>query len=549
MAQNNSEEEFNELVTAFFQGRMTRRRFIRRAAQLGLSAALVSGIVATSSAASDDFLDSSPAAPNESPITRERADYLNSKPYKDTTINVMALRSAVGDCVEYHAPRWEEETGAHVNIAKIPIDTLRKEIFADLKGPGQYDAYQTAAWYYGDFFTSDQPDIVEIAPFLKDPRFPYWDPDQFLPAMKRLYTWQGKLYGVLFDADCQILYYRKDVLGNTSYQEKFKSKLGYDLPNPPKNMKEMHDVASFFTGWDWNGDGKDDWGISLHAKVNEQGFFHFLTLAAPYVVSPNNKYFYFNPDDMKPLINSEGHLRALEDYVKFLSNGPKEQIGWTLPEGWKPFLSGHAVMEATWGDLPTLAQDRAHSSVQGRVGASIIPGTTEAFNPLTGQWEQFPLNVVGNTNGGTWHCVISRLSKQKEATYDFLAFMANKKNAFFNCVNGWTGVQPAMKYEYFPPVGSGSVVEWENQGWDKADALVYLQAYYQNLVLPEQEIYLRIPGAADYWHELDVRISSVLAGKTQPKEALDDIYQAWEQITDRIGRESQKKLYAASHAE
>ena len=38
-------------------------------------------------------------------------------------------------------------------------------------------------------------------------------------------------------------------------------------------------MATFFTGWDWNGDGKNDWGISLHAKVNEQGFFHFLTLA------------------------------------------------------------------------------------------------------------------------------------------------------------------------------------------------------------------------------------------------------------------------------
>jgi hypothetical protein len=72
-------------------------------------------------------------------------------------------------------------------------------------------------------------------------------------------------------------------------------------------------------------------------------------------------------------------------------------------------------------------------------------------------------------------------------------------------------------------------------------------AYYANLVLPAQEIYLRIPGAADYWHELDVRISSVLAGKTKPKEALDDIYQAWEQITDRYGRESQKKLYAESY--
>jgi multiple sugar transport system substrate-binding protein len=547
MAHNNSEEEFNELVTAFFQGRMTRRRFIHRAAQLGLSAALVSRIVSASFAASDNLIESSPVASNESPITRERVEYLKAKPYKDTTINVMVIRSAVGNCVEYHAPRWEEQTGAHVNITKVSIDTLHQDIFTDLKGPGQFDAYQTAAWFYGDYFTAQEPYIIEIAPFLKDPKYPYWNPEEFLPAMKRLYTWQGKLYGVLFDADAQILYYRKDVLANATYQEKFKSKLGYDLPNPPKSMKEMHDVAEFFTGWDWNGDGKDDWGISLHAKVNEQGFFHFLTLAAPYVVSPNNKHFYFNPEDMKPLINSEGHLRALEDYVKFLANGPKEQIGWTLEQGWNVFLSGHAVMEPTWGDLPTLAQDRAHSTVQGRVGATIIPGTTESFNPLTNQWEKSSLNTVGNTNGGTWHCVLSRKSKQKEAAYDFLAFMANRKNAFFNVTNGWTGVQPAMKYEYFPPVGTGKIEEWENQGWDKADAITYLNAYYANLVLPAQQIYLRIAGAADYWHELDVRVSSVLAGETKPKAALDDIYQAWEQITERYGRDNQKKLYAESY--
>jgi hypothetical protein len=29
--------------------------------------------------------------------------------------------------------------------------------------------------------------------------------------------------------------------------------------------------------------------------------------------------------------------------------------------------------------------------------------------------------------------------------------------------------------------------------------------------------------------------------------ALDDIYQTWEQITERYGRESQKNLYAESH--
>jgi multiple sugar transport system substrate-binding protein len=44
---------------------------------------------------------------------------------------------------------------------------------------------------------------------------------------------------------------------------------------------------------------------------------------------------------------SEGHLRALEDYVKFLDNGPKEQISWTLGQGWNLFLAGNAVMEPT----------------------------------------------------------------------------------------------------------------------------------------------------------------------------------------------------------
>ena len=170
---------------------------------------------------------------------------------------------------------------------------------------------------------------------------------------------------------------------------------------------------------------------------------------------------------MKPLINSEGHLRALEDYVKFLANGPKEQIAWTLGQGWNLFLAGHSATEPTWGDLPTLAQDPKTSKVQGKMGAAPLPGTTEAFNPITGEWKKYDLNQVGNTNGGTWHCVISRFSKKQEATYDFLSFMANKKNALWDCATGWTGVQPGMKFEYFPPNGNGNVAEWVALGWNE----------------------------------------------------------------------------------
>src|SRR5260370_42083572 len=121
---------------------MRRRRFLRRGAELGFSAALVSGMVPDSLAANDNLLDSSPLAPNESPVTKERVEYLKSKPYKNTMINVMALRSAVGDCFEYYEPRLGGGNGAHGDVTKVPIDTLHQQNFLDMTtGGGQYDAY------------------------------------------------------------------------------------------------------------------------------------------------------------------------------------------------------------------------------------------------------------------------------------------------------------------------------------------------------------------------------------------------------------------------
>ena len=192
--------------------------------------------------------------------------------------------------------------------------------------------------------------------------------------MRKLYTWDEKIYGVLFDADAQALYYRKDVFAKKENQAKFKAKYGYDLPIPPKTTKEYHDVADFFTGWDWNGDGQNDWGIPLHAKVNEQGFFHFLTLVGALCHLARNKYYFFNPETMKPLINSEGHVRALEDYVKFLPTAPGGDRLDARPGLESVPRRARPSMEPTWGDLPTLAQDPKNSKVQGKIGAAPMPG-------------------------------------------------------------------------------------------------------------------------------------------------------------------------------
>lgn len=548
MQHDDNSNEFKSLAKDYFAGRLSRRSFLSKSAELGFSTALLSSIVPAAFAQDSGMLDSAKVAPYESPITKERVEFLKKKPYEGVELNVLAINATVGQSLRYHAKRWSKQMGAKVNVAQVPISSLHTKIFADLAmGRGQYDIYQTGAWYYGDFFSPDTPYIIPVEQFLKDKKFPYWDPSKMLPAMKNLYLWQGKLYGVLYDADAQVLYYRKDILNNKDYQKKFKSQLGYDLPVPPQTVDQMQDVAKFFTGWDWNGDGKKGWGMVLHAKVNAQGFFHFLTLAAPYVVSPSNKYFYFDPETMKPLINSEGHVKALEEYYSFLPYGPSEEISFTLGQAWNVFLSGHAVMEPTWGDLPTLAQDESESNVKGKIAAAKIPGTHKSYDPIKDVWETHDeVNYAGNTNGGSWHCVISRNSKKQEAAYDFLAFMANRKNAFFNATHGWTGVQPSMEYEFPPPEGTGSIKEYTEQGWNADDAAEYLHAYYKNLQLPVQEHYLRIPGAAEYWSQLDYAVSSTLAGDVKPKEALNKVASEWEMITERYGRENQKKLFNKS---
>lgn len=542
------DEVARELLKRFKEGGISRRTFLARASALGLAAGFPGIFTAAARAAEHgDLIDAADVAPYESPITPERVEFLKNRPYEGVTLNVMVIKATVGDAFKHHAPHWEEQTGGRVNIAEVPISNLHQKIFTDLStGLGRYDVYQTGAWFYGDYFVPEDPYIVPIDDFLKDPKFPYWDPDQMIPSIRNLYTWEGKQYGVLSDADAQVLYYRKDVLNNPEYQKKFKDEMGYDLPVPPRTMDELHDVADFFTGWDWNGDGEDDWGLALHAKVNAQGFFHFLTLAAPYVISPDNNSFWFNPETMEPLIASEGHLRALEDYKKFMNNGPREMLSWTLGQGWNLFLAGKSVLEPTWGDLPTLAQDEKSSSVKGKIGAAPIPGTKEAYDPIAGKWRSYDLNQVGNVNGGSWHGVISRFSKQQEAAYDFLAFMANRKNEFFNVTHGWTGVQPGVKYAFLEPKGTATVQQYVEQGWNPEDVKAFTTAYYNNLVTEPQETYLRIPGAAEYWHTLDVNVSAVLADQTEPKEALEKIAAEWEKITERYGREQQKALYRAS---
>lgn len=483
--------------------------------------------------------------PDDPYVSPERQEFVEGQPYEGKTINILAPKTTVSKPLYDFAEDWKNLTGGNVNITEVPLSSFHQKIFTDLvTGMGQYDGFLTASWYYGDYFEGKRY-IEPIEEYMEDPKMPYWCPDTVSPAIGQLLKWGGEWYGLPNDNDGQAFYYRKDILQKEEYKERFEEEYGYTYQLPPRNHQEIIDIAQFFNGWDWDEDGEEDYGFTGHFKVGGQGMFHYMTWAAPYVISPENEFFWFDPDTMEPLVNSEGHLRALKDLQKLVDAGPDAMMAWTLGEAWDLFLNGDAVVTFTWGDLGALAQDEESYDVKGKIGVSVLPGTEEAYDPIEDEWVSFEdPNVVGNNIGGSWHGVISTYSDNPQMTYDYFAFMSRIDNAFWNQMRGWTGVDVGRSFAFLEEHGGSATVEdFTEQNWNASDAREMSKGYHDTFFADQQFNLLRIPGAEEYARAVDVLVSEVLSGDSDPEAALNKLVERFENITARHGRESQKEYY------
>ena len=96
------------------------------------------------------------------------------------------------------------------------------------------------------------------------------------------------------------------------------------------------------------------------------------------------------------------------------------------------------------------------------------------------------------------------------------------------------------------PQGEATLEEYLDAGWNEDDVKDYLNAYYQNFNAATMLTYLRIQGAPEYWDIMDKNLSAAMSGTMSAQEALDATAAAWEQITDRLGREQQLEAYQAA---
>jgi multiple sugar transport system substrate-binding protein len=469
-----------------------------------------------------------------------------SCPFAGQTVTVLSVAGpAISGVLLEMKDEFEAATGAKLELVRVRHEELFANVMSDLTNrTAKYDASIGAAFWLGELVAGDY--VLSYDRFYDDPRFPKWDIEDVLPAPRNLLFYAGKKYMVANDHDGQVMYYRRDLLADPQHQAAFKQRFGYAL-GIPETWDQFRDVAEYFNGKDLNGDGVPDHGLVLPLAAGAQGMFHFMSFSAPFVIGPDNpKLYWFDPQTMKPLLESPGHVRALKAMVDLVRFGPKEMLSWDLGKGWDHFLAGRAALTITWADLGALAQAKG-SKIRGKIGTAELPGTHEHYSIAQHQWvvtEQ--LNRVGNTNGSSWAGMISKYSKSPEATYFLLALMATKEKSAVYAARGWDGIDPGRYSHFLPPDGNAQIETYLKAGWDEADIRDYLQAYFKNFSNTQQFPYLRIPGAYSYWLALDLHLAEAAAGQLSPEAALKATAVDFEEITIRLGREQQGRAYRES---
>ncbi|MEM1365421.1 MAG: extracellular solute-binding protein [Pseudomonadota bacterium] len=459
--------------------------------------------------------------------------------YEGVTINILTRPGPViaGRIVE-RAEEFKEMTGAEVRVAEVPFAEIFQKLITDWStGTNSVDVGVFASGWgvelvdadlvenLDDYIAGDDKiDVADIAPYFRD----------FNQKVS------GSTYFITLDGDFQMLYYRTDVLAEAGLE-------------PPATWEDYLEVAAAINGKDMNGDGEPDYGSCIFKKRNAQSYFAVQSMAASRVQTKGTtEGLYFDPDTMKPKINNAAWKKAFELYKATGEYGPPDELNQDIGDTRGLVTSGRCGLMIDWGDIGPLSIEEG-SAIKDKVGAVIMPGSREALDVSTGELRQCDAELCPNaTDGinyapfaafGGWTAAISKASddKVKQAAYDFMSYMNQAAQSNVDVTMGWTGYNPYRNSQL------DDTSLWVEAGFSQEAAENYLGAIKDSLNHPNMASDFRIPGAQQYTGVvLDRELARYLAGEVTVDQALANIEEGWEEITEDFGREEQSEIYKLS---
>jgi multiple sugar transport system substrate-binding protein len=463
-----------------------------------------------------------------------------AKPYEGVEINVLTFTGPqIAEPLQRRGPDFTELTGAKVNVIIVPFSDLYSKILTDAAtGTNAFDAWVFAPQWMGDYivpgYVEDLTDRVA-----SDPAIEWEDIAPFFRDFSA--TYGGRIYTIPLDGDFHMGYYRTDLLEEAGLE-------------PPKTWEEYLEVAEFFHGKDLNGDGDPDYGSCISKKRAAQAYWFIYDLAASMIQTQGTGHgAFFDLETMEPLVNNEAFAKAMEIYKESTKYGPPDELNLDVGPTRALFTSGRCALSLDWGDIGTLAIDPETSIVMDKTGAIILPGSAEVLDRATGTLVPCDETTCPHATEGVNHAPFAAYGGWsgginagaddlvKDAAYDFFSHMAQPAQANQDVTIGKTGFNPYRTSQFL------NRQAWVEAGMSPQAASDYLGAIEASLASPNMVLDLRIPQNQRYQGVvLDQAVSQYLADELTLEEAMQQIYDGWEEITEELGREEQLEAYRAT---
>ena len=461
-----------------------------------------------------------------------------SESLEGVDINVLTLTKPVKATVEKRADEFAGLTGATVNIKSAGYTELYQAISRDLTtGTNEYDVFiLTPNWI---------PDHIESG-YLKaltnevknDPALEWDDIAPFFQEYGHVYA--DTIYSIPVDGNYHVMYYRADLL----------SEAGFD---PPNTWDDYLDIAAHFHGQDLNGDGDADYGSCLAKKPGNVTYWAVWSIASSLLQSQGTQQgVFFNPDTMAPMTNTVAFAKALDIYKATNEHGAPDEMEWGLNDGRNAFIAGRCALTLDHGDIGTLAL-LPDSNIQDKFGTAVMPGSTEVWDWDSGELvpcDKFtcPFAIDGVNHAPFaaaigWSGAVNAASEPKvqAAAYQLISYISQPIRSNQDVTDGRSGFNPYRISQFSDPE------QWIAAGMPPEVANTYLGGIGGSINSPNVVLDLTIPKNYNYQRELlDAAVSDFLAGTLSRDEAIAQITQDWNALTDELGRDSQRASYRTS---
>lgn len=456
---------------------------------------------------------------------------IDKKDYSGKTLTVISNAvPVIGEPTILHARQFEDLTGANVEVVNVPFGDLYQRIMIPFQtGQPAYDVMFYGSLWIGDFhkYLATVPKKYRQTELMQDVTENYMD----------MAMWGDRMVQYPIDGDRFYIRGREAVFSSPKMAKKYKKATGRTL-GLPDTWKEFNQIAKFFSGWDWDGDGKKEYGAAEITKRNNLMFSAFIARVAPYAKNPHvDGGFYFDLDTMEPQVNKPGWVKGLKMFVKAKKGWPPGGASFTLGDTIFAYGGGQVAMAYAWDDPLIQAQERG-SPIRNKSIVGPMPGSHKVWNRVTQKWEHFDkLNRPAYIVWG-WTSAVAKSSNTKQMAFDYLCFFSNKPNTTLDLQIGRFGINP-YRYTYY------DADFWINKlGWDPALAKSYVNTIASIAHSDNRVFDLRVPGVNQFMSTMAYGVAQALAGRKSPQEALDAVAKKWSDIVHRIGVDRVRKAYA-----